>query len=82
LELVSLLQGTANRDGSGLALLGTRELNGHQPRLAVVVVRLDDQIHDTALRWIDDDIRELPKGAVRAVHGSAEFQTHDVPPVV
>src|SRR5207249_5098257 len=77
LEPVRLLQGTANPDRKRLALFGAREIDGHQPRLPMVAVRVDDQVRDAPLCRIYDDVRELPEGPVRAVHGATEFQTQD-----
>jgi hypothetical protein len=38
--------------------------------LAVIVMRLDDQVSDCPLRRIDDDVGELAEWAVGAVHGA------------
>jgi hypothetical protein len=38
--------------------------------LAVIVMRLDDQVSDGPLRGIDDDVGEFAEWPVGAVHGA------------
>ena len=81
LEAARLFDGTAKSEGRRLPLLGACEVDRHEPRLAMIVVRLDDQVGDGPLRRIDDDVGELTEEPVGAAHGATQFQTHDSPPL-
>ena len=70
LEAACLFCGAGKSECRRLPLLDGCELDRREPRLAVIVMRLDDQVSDGPLRRIDDDVGELAEWPVGAVHGA------------
>ena len=58
---------------------GVGSVDGHEPRLLVPVVRLDDQMRDAPRLRVDDDIGQLTEGVVGAPDRTTQVESHRPP---
>ena len=76
LEPLRLVHGALQLDLALLAVSALRQLDGHQPRLSLVLLRLDDEMRHALLERIDDDVRELAVHPVGAADAIANLEAH------
>ena len=76
LEPLRLVQGTLQFDLAVFVVSSLRQLDGHQPPLSVVLLRLDDEMGHALLERVDDDVRQLAVGPVGAADAIADLEAH------
>jgi hypothetical protein len=79
-EPTRVFEGAAKRDDGTPALLGRRQVNGHEASESMAVVRLDHQVREAPRERVDDGVGELAERSVGAANGRAEFHFHGLAP--
>ena len=76
LEPLRLVQGALQLDLALLVVSALRQLDGHQPRLSLALLRLDHEMRHALLERVDDDVRQLAVHPVGAADAIADLEAH------
>src|SRR5436190_8483130 len=76
LEPVRLVQAALQLDLALLVFPALRQLDRHQPRLSLALLRLDDEMRHALLERVDDDVRQLAVHPVGAADTIANLEAH------
>ena len=76
LEPLRLVQGALQLDLALLVVSALRQLDGHQPRLSLALLRLDHEMCHALLERVDDDVRQLAVHPVGAADAIADLEAH------
>ena len=76
LEPLRFVQTALQLDLAPLVVSALRQLNGHQPRLSLALLRPDHQMRHALLERVDDHVRQLAVHAVSAADAIADLEAH------